>query len=151
FSDRSAATGLAAATRPFLGFGLAALDANNDGRLDLAQANGHVSDFTPRFPCEMRAQLLLGDAAARVRDVSERAGDPWLVLRLGRGLAVGDIDNDGRVDVLIVGQGAPLAVLRNRPTLGTGHFLALALEGVSSNRDGVGARVTLTAGGRVQV
>jgi tetratricopeptide (TPR) repeat protein len=151
FSDRSAATGLAAATRSFLGFGLAALDANNDGHLDLVQANGHVSDFSPSFPYEMRSQLLLGSASGRFRDVSDQAGAPWSVLRLGRGLAVGDIDNDGRVDVLIVAQGAPLALLHNQPAPAAGHFLTLALEGVSSNRDGVGARVTVTAGGRNQV
>jgi hypothetical protein len=151
FSDRSAAAGLAAATRPFLGFGLAALDANNDGRLDLVQANGHVSDFSPSFPYEMRAQLLLGDASGRFRDVSAQAGPAWHVLRLGRGLAVGDIDNDGRIDVLIVGQGAPLALLQNQPAPAAGRFLTLALEGVASNRDGVGAQVTVTAGGRNQV
>ena len=55
------------------------------------------------------------------------------------------------MDVLIVGQGAPLALLRNQPTPAAGHFLTLALEGVASNRDGVGARVTVTAGGRSQV
>ncbi len=151
FSDRSAATGLAAATRQYLGFGLAALDANNDGRLDLVQANGHISDFSPSFPYEMRAQLLLGDASGHFRDVSEQAGPPWQVLRLGRGLAVGDIDNDGRMDVLIVGQGAPLALLHNQPAPAADHFLTLALEGVASNRDGVGAKVTVTAGRRSQV
>jgi tetratricopeptide (TPR) repeat protein len=151
FSDRSSASGLAAATRQFLGFGVAALEANNDGRLDLVQVNGHVSDFGPTFPNEMRAQLLLGDASHRFRDVSEQAGPPWQVLRLGRGLAVGDIDNDGRMDVLIVGQGAPLALLHNQPAPGAGGFLTLALEGVASNHDGVGAKVTVTAGGRRQV
>jgi tetratricopeptide (TPR) repeat protein len=151
FSDRSAATGLAAATRQLLGFGLAAIDANNDGRLDLVQANGHVTDFSPSSPYEMPAQLLLGDSSGHFRDVSERAGPPWQVPRLGRGLAVGDIDNDGRMDVLIVGQGAPVALLHNRQALTAGHFLTLALEGVTSNRDGVGARVTVTAGGRSQV
>jgi hypothetical protein len=151
FSDRSPATGLAAATRQFLGFGLAALDANNDGRLDLVQANGHISDFVPTFPYEMRSQLLLGDASGHFRDASEQAGPPWEVLRLGRGLAVGDIDNDGRMDVLIVSQGAPLALFHNQPTPSGGHFLTLALEGVASNRDGVGAKVTVTAGGRSQV
>jgi tetratricopeptide (TPR) repeat protein len=151
FSDRSPATGLAAATRQFLGFGLAALDANNDGRLDLVQANGHISDFVPTFPYEMRAQLLLGDRSGRFRDVSERAGSPWQVLRLGRGLAIGDIDNDGRMDVLIVCQGAPLALFHNQPTPAAVHSLTLALEGVTSNRDGVGAKVSVTAGGRSQV
>jgi tetratricopeptide (TPR) repeat protein len=151
FSDRSAPAGLAVATRQFLGFGLAAMDANNDGRLDLVQANGHVSDFSPAIPYEMRSQLLLGDSSGHFRDVSEIAGLPWRVLRLGRGLAVGDIDNDGRMDVLIVGQGAPLALLRNQPAPASAHFLTLALEGVASNRDGVGAKVTVTAGGRRQV
>ena len=151
FSDRSAAAGLAAATRQFLGFGLAALDANNDGRLDLVQANGHVTDYSPSVPYEMRAQLLLGVGSGRFRDVSAQAGPPWQVPRIGRGLAVGDIDNDGRQDVLIVGQGAPLALLRNQPAPDAGHFLTLTLEGVASNRDSVGAKVTLTAGGRSQV
>ncbi len=151
FSDRSAAADLTVATRQFLGFGLAALDANNDGQLDLAQANGHIADFVPSFPYEMRAQLLLGDASGHFRDVSERAGPPWQVLRLGRGLAVGDIDNDGRMDVLIVGQGVPLALFHNQPATTAGNFLTLALEGVASNRDGVGAKVTVSAGGRSQV
>lgn len=151
FSDRSAAVGLAAATRHFLGFGLAALDANNDGRLDLVQANGHVNDYSPAVPYEMTPQLFLGDVSGRFRDVSAEAGPPWQVPRIGRGLAVGDIDNDGRQDVLIVGQGAPTALLRNQPGSDAGHFLTLTLEGVASNRDGVGANVTVTAGGRSQV
>jgi enediyne biosynthesis protein E4 len=151
FSDRSTATGLAAATRQFLGFGLAALDANNDGRLDLVEANGHVSDYRPSFPYEMRAQLLLGDASGHFRDVSEQAGACWQVPRLGRGLAVADIDNNGRMDVLIAGQGAPLVLFHNQAAPAAGHFLTLALDGVASNRDGVGAKVTVTAGGRSQV
>lgn len=151
FSDRSTATGLALATRPFLGFGLAALDANNDGHLDLAQANGHVADFSPTRAYEMRAQILLGDAVGRFHDVSETAGAPWQVRRLGRGLAIGDVDNDGRMDVLLVSQGAPLALFHNQSSMEDAHFLTLELEGVGSNRDGVGARVTVTAEGRAWV
>ena len=113
FSDRTAAAGLAAPTRFVLGFGLAALDANNDGRLDLAQANGHVADFRPTTPYAMPAQLFLGDGAGKLRDVSERAGAPWQVLRLGRGLAAGDLDNDGRIDLLLVAENAPLALLHS--------------------------------------
>ncbi len=150
FSDRSAATGLAAATRQVLGFGLAALDANNDGWLDLVQANGHVSDFRPTIPREMNAQLLLADAAGRFVDASDRAGPPWQILRLARGLAVGDLDNDGRTDVLLVNQNAPLALLHNR-SQASNHYLTLALVGTVSNRDAVGARVVVTAEGHSQV
>ncbi len=76
FSDRSAAAGLAAPTRFVLGFGLVALDANNDGHLDLAQANGQVEDFGAAIPYAMPAQLFLGDAVGRFADVSDRAGRP---------------------------------------------------------------------------
>jgi hypothetical protein len=70
---------------------------------------------------------------------------------LGRGLAVGDLDNDGRLDLLIVGEGSPLAYFHNQGP--AGHFLSLELEGAGrgSNRDAVGARLTLRAGGRQQV
>ncbi len=158
FSDRSAAAGLAALTHFMLGFGLAALDANNDGRLDLAQANGHTNDYLPSTPYAMPAQLFLGDGAGKLTDVSEKAGPPWQLLRLGRGLATGDFDNDGRVDVLLVSENARLALFRNgsdegpgHPRPPQGHFLTLALEGTSSNRDGVGAQVTLSASGKTQV
>jgi hypothetical protein len=158
FSDRAPAAGLAAATRFVLGFGLVALDANNDGRLDLAEANGHVDDHRPSIPYPMRAQLFLGDGAGNLVDVSDRAGPAWQPLRLGRGLAAGDVDNDGRIDLLLVGQNAPLALFRHqpgarqeRPDDAPGHFLTLLLEGTESNRDAVGARVVVTASGKSQV
>ena len=150
FSDRAAAAGLAAPTRFVLGFGLTALDANNDSHLDLAQANGHVEDRRPTNPYEMPAQLFLGDAARRLIDVSDRAGSPWQIPRLGRGLAAGDLDNDGRIDLLLVAQDLPLALLRNRAA-SQNHFLTLGLEGTTSNRDAVGARVAVTVSGRTQV
>ncbi len=67
FSDRTSAAGLAAPTHFVLGFGLAALDANNDGKLDLAQANGHTNDYTPTTPYAMPAQLFLGDGAGKLQ------------------------------------------------------------------------------------
>ncbi len=150
FSDRAAAAALAAPTRFVLGFGLAALDANNDGHLDLAQANGHVDDYRPAVPYLMPAQLFLGDGAGKLVDVSDRAGMPWRRPRLGRGLAVGDLDNDGRSDVLIVAQNAPLALLHNQ-SASPNHFVTLALEGTASNHDAVGARVAVTVSGKTQV
>ena len=84
FVDRTAAIGLAAPSRHRLGFGIAMLDANDDGYLDLLTANGHVHDARPTFPYAMHAQLLIGSAAGRVTDVSERAGDGLRQLHLGR-------------------------------------------------------------------
>ncbi len=150
FSDRSTAAGLAASTREMLGFGLVALDANNDGFLDLVQANGHVEDYRPKIQYAMSAQILLGDGAGKLLDVSNRAGAPWQKLHVGRGLAAIDLDNDGRVDLLLVGQNDPLALFHNQ-NASHDHFLTLALEGTTSNRDAVGARVAVTASGRTQV
>ena len=149
FADRTAAVGLAAPSRFLLGFGIAFLDADNDGRLDLLTANGHVSDLRPRSAYAMRAQLLVGGPGGKLTDVSERSGPPFQVPHLGRGLAVGDLDNDGRIDALLVAQNEPPVYLHNQT--GGGHFLTLRLEGTASNRDGVGATVAVTAGGRRQV
>ena len=71
FANHTAAIGLAAPTRYVLGFGTAFLDANNDGRLDLAQTNGHVIDYRPAMPYAMPAQLFLGDGFGRLVDVSD--------------------------------------------------------------------------------
>jgi predicted Zn-dependent protease len=149
FADRTSAVGLAA-TRHVLGFGIAFFDADNDGRLDLAQANGHVNDYRPSIPFAMPAQLFLGNGG-RLEDVSRSAGACWQVPRLGRGLAVGDLDNDGKVDLLVVASGQPVAYFHNRGP--ARHFITLQLEGAAprSNRDAVGARVTLTAANRRQV
>jgi len=148
FADRTSASGLAAPSRALLGFGIVPLDFNNDGRLDLATANGHVNDARPNFPYAMPAQLLAGAGDGRLTDVST-ADAPWTTPRVGRGLAAGDLDNDGRIDLLVVSLDRPLAYFHNR-TEG-GRFVTLRLEGTASNRDGVGARVTVTSGGRRQV
>ena len=127
FADHTASIGLATASRDLLGFGVAFLDANDDGRLDLVSANGHVNDLRPNYPYRMPAQLLLGGADGRLTDVSSRAGVAWRVPRMGRGLAVCDLDNDGRQDVLIHAHDQPLAYLHNR-TKG-GRSLTIRLVG----------------------
>ncbi|MBX6316097.1 MAG: CRTAC1 family protein, partial [Isosphaeraceae bacterium] len=146
FVDRTAASGLAAATRHLLGFGTAFLDANNDGQLDLLTVNGHVIDGRPDFPYQMPAQLLAGVGRGRLADVSEQAGAAFRTPRLGRGLAVGDLDNDGRLDAVAIDQNRPLVYLHNCSR--GGHWIRFQLEGTASNRDGVGAMVTVQAGGR---
>ena len=127
FADQTSAIGLAAPSRYMLGFGAAFLDANNDGRLDLVQANGHVNDLRPTVPFAMPAQLFLGEAPAgwsTCRSAPVRRGR---CPGLGRGLACGDLDNDGRLDLLIVAEGTPLAYFHNQGP--AGHFVTLQLEG----------------------
>jgi hypothetical protein len=150
FADHSAASGILQATRYLTGFGIAALDAENRGMLDVAIACGHVNDFRPFYPYAMPGRLFQGRGNGRLADISGRAGEAWSVPRLGRGLARGDLDNDGRGDLLMMVQGEPLVYFHNR-TEDAGHWVTFRLQGTASNRDGVGARVAVTAGGRKQV
>jgi thioredoxin-like negative regulator of GroEL len=150
FADRSAASGIGLATRYLLGFGIAFVDTNNDGRLEVMIANGHVNDHRPLYRYAMPSRLYSAGPDGRLVDISGQAGSPWEVPRVGRGLAAGDLDNDGRCDALIVAQDGPLAYFHNR-SRHTGRFVTLRLEGTTSSRDAVGALVTITAGGRRQV
>ena len=150
FADQSAASGILGATRYLTGFGIAVLDSANDGRSDVAIANGHVNDFRPLYPFAMPARLFEGRPGGVLTDVSEQSGHPWTVPRLGRGLAAGDLDNDGRVDLLLMAQDEPLAYFHNR-TEPAGHAVTFRIEGTESNRDGVGARVIVVAGEHRQV
>ena len=151
FADHTAAVGLSAPSRHRLGFGVAFLDANSDGWLDLMTANGHISDHRPLFPYAMTPQLFVGGPAGMLTDVTAEAGAPFQQLHVGRGLAVGDLDNDGRPDAVMVDQNEPLADLRNETERLRSHFITFRVEGAESNRDGVGAVVAVEAGGRVRV
>jgi enediyne biosynthesis protein E4 len=149
FADHTASIGLAAPTRFMLGFGISFLDVNNDGYREILTANGHTHDGRPQFPWAMPVQLLIGGPSGTLTDVSNRAGPPFAVARLGRGLATGDLDNDGHVDALVLSQGEPLSFFHNKST--GGHFVTIRLEGQTSNRDAIGAVVTIEAGGRRQI
>jgi tetratricopeptide (TPR) repeat protein len=150
FTDRSRESGLWVPSRYRLGFGTAFLDADNDGWLDLVTANGHVNDLHKLYPFAMPAQFFRNLGGGRLRDASSEAGNAWSVPHVGRGLAAGDLDNDGRTDVLILVQNEPLVVLCNQ-TQRAGHWVTFQLEGTKSNRDGVGSIVRIKAGGRMQV
>ncbi|WP_169980159.1 FG-GAP-like repeat-containing protein [Tautonia rosea] len=150
FADQTSEINLKAPSRHLLGFGLTLLDANLDGRLDLLSANGHVHDGRPSYPWKMPPQLLLGGPDGRLIDPGPTPGPAFDRLSLGRGLAVGDVDNDGRPDAILQAQNDPLVFLHNQ-TEGAGHAIALRLEGTKSNRDGVGAIVTVEAGGHRQI
>ncbi|AMV39403.1 FG-GAP-like repeat-containing protein [Planctomyces sp. SH-PL62] len=146
FGDHGGLLGLAGPSRYMLGFGICLLDADNDGRLDVATANGHVNDDRPDYPYQMPTMLLLGGPDGRLVDVTESSGAPWSIPRVSRGLATCDLDNDGRVDLVVLAQKSPLGYFHNLAE--SGRSLTLELEGTASNRDAVGAVVSVTAGGR---
>jgi tetratricopeptide (TPR) repeat protein len=146
FADRTAAAGLLAPSRHLLGFGIAFLDADNDGHLDLLTVNGHVADERPEIPYAMPAQLFCGGPSGRLTIANPAADSPLQTPRIGRALAVGDLDNDGRVDAIVLAHDGPVAYFHNQGP--TGHAITIRLEGTASNRDAVGARVSLEAGGR---
>jgi hypothetical protein len=154
FADASYQSGVAVATLPFVGFGVALLDYDNDTDLDLAIANGHVLDNTSLVRAssryEQRNLLLVNDGGGFFRDARTAAGPGFALEKVSRGLVAGDVDNDGDLDLLVTNNGQSADLLRNDG----GHrrgALSVRLVGRHSNRDGIGARVRASVGGRVQV
>jgi hypothetical protein len=151
FADEADAQGIAAATRVISCWGLKLFDYDNDGWTDLLLANGHPDDMLDGSAYGVRYRqppLLFRNEGGRYRNVSAEAGPVFRKELSARGLAVGDLDNDGRVDVLLTNNGMPPTLLRNESAAGAGnHWLGLRLEGKGCNRDAVGALVTWSAGG----
>jgi hypothetical protein len=149
FTDAAPDHGLSQATRLMSGWGVKFLDADNDGRIDLLLVNGHPDDVIARRApdVEYREPLLLfRHDGRRLRNVSAQAGAPFAGRYAARGLAIGDFDNDGRVDALVGCNGGPPLLLRNVTAAGH-HWLGVRLQGTACNRDAVGAKLTWTAGG----
>jgi hypothetical protein len=153
FEDASAA-GLAAPTFVRMGWGAAFLDADLDGRLDLFFANGHIFADVDRFPqlgetYRQKNQLFL-NAGRRFRDVSERAGPGLQRAAVGRGLAAGDLDNDGDLDIIVNNMDGSPTLLDNQQRT-TRHWVAVRAAAPAGNRFAIGARVTISAGGLKQM
>lgn len=117
-------------TRSRLGFGAGFVDFDNDGKLDLFIANGHVNDVRPlRMPYQMPAQLFRNLGKGRFEDQSENSGDYFRKEWLGRGAAFGDFNNDGRIDILVTHNEGPPALLQNISDQNRqNHFLNLTLR-----------------------
>lgn len=153
FRDVAQANGVAKSTRLLSGWGLKYFDYDNDGAVDLFLANGHPDDMIDSYSMQVhyKEPLLLfhQDEDRKLHDVSAKAGPVFEQSFAARGLAVGDFDNDGAVDVLIgVNGGAPV-LLKNNAAKGN-HWLGLKLEGVNCNRDAIGARIVWKAGGKAK-
>lgn len=150
FVDVAQSQSIAQATRLLSGWGVRFFDYDNDGEVDLILANGHPDDMVSQRSQAVKYReplLLFHQKNGQFRNVSADAGAAFSKDFAARGLAVGDLDNDGRLDVLVgVNGGAPL-LLQNRCATNN-HWLGLILQGSDCNRDAVGARLTWSAGGK---
>jgi hypothetical protein len=144
YRDVATASGVGAASRSRLGFGCAFADFDLDGAVDLVVANGHI-DATVRnirsgIGHAQAPQLFLQQAGGRFRDVAPELGSAFASPRVGRGLAYGDFDRDGDVDLLLTTNNGPALLLRNDQLSGN-RSIRLRLIGTTSNRDAIGALV----------
>ena len=148
FDDKASATGIGNATQFMSGWGLKFFDYDNDGDLDLFLANGEPDDLIAELDARVSYQeplILFHNTGNGFKNVSAEAGPIFARPVSARGLAIGDFNNDGGVDVLIsVNNGAPLLLRNNRGA--ENHWLGVRLAGKKSNPDAVGARVTYQSG-----
>ena len=154
FDDITVQAGLGSVAQLYSGFGARFVDYNNDGNLDLFVLNGHPMDNVQLMregvtPAE-RPFLLENKGGARFQEVGAQHGEALTKQYRGRGLAMGDFDNDGDQDFLIVQNGGPPVLLRNDGG-NQNAWIGFELVGWASGKDAVGAVVTVSAGGRRQV
>ena len=160
FSNISFAAGVARTTLMPLQWGTVLFDWDRDSDLDLFIANGHVTaaleDFFPQSSYAQRNNLFRNDGVTspngnfRFVDVSAQAGPGLQLVKSSRGTAIGDYDNDGDEDLFVVNKNDIPTLLRNDTTV-EHHWLAVRTLGITSNRDGVGARIRLVAGDQQQL
>jgi hypothetical protein len=149
FDDATLRSKISYATFHMSGFGTRFMDYDNDGWRDVFMADGHILDNIERYRAEVRyaePKLMFRNTGRGIfENVSDRLGADFQLPRVSRGAAIGDFDNDGDLDILVNNNGGAPQLLRNDGG-NANHWLEVFLIGTKSNRDGVGARVKLTAG-----
>lgn len=150
FRELTPSSGLAAFTKPYVGWGVRFLDYDNDGDLDLMIVNGHlqenISESNRSVQYREPPLLLANDGKGVFTNTAKDAGATFATAYLGRGLATGDFDNDGAIDAAFINLNSSPVLLRN--TAAARQWIGLQLQGTQSNRDAIGARVVLTQGAR---
>ena len=148
FDNLALSTGIGKATKFMSGWGLKFFDYDNDGNLDLLLANGNPDDLIATLHGEVTYEeplLLFHNTGKSLENVSAQSGPVFAKPLSARGMAIGDFDNDGAVDVLIAVNGGPPILLRNQAAKQS-HWLGVRLIGKKSNPDAIGARITYQAG-----
>jgi hypothetical protein len=151
YDDRTISSGLAGLTKTYVGWGTKFVDFDNDGNLDLVFVNGHINSVIESTRVDVKYEepplLLRNDSRGRFENMRGRAGSVFNSAYLGRGLAVGDFDNDGDLDLVLTRLNGYPVLLRNN--IGQQNsWIGFELEGTSSNRDAIGAQLTLISGNR---
>ena len=153
FEDATRESGLAVDNR-YVCWGAGLEDFDNDGWPDITVATGHIyPELESRYPdSPYKSPLLLyrNLGHGRFEELYDEAGSAILEPHSSRGIAYGDFDNDGDIDMLVVNLGEPPSLFRNDVS-GKNHWIKIRLEGTTSNRSAIGARVEITAGGKTQM
>ena len=153
FQDVTLLTGAGARTLRNVTWGCGFVDFENKGARDIFIVCGHLQDNIEAYDdttsyharCILLRNMLLETGVEKFVDVSDQCGDGLKVMASGRGVAFEDLDNDGRIDVVILNSRGEPTILRNETQTGN-HWVQMRLRGVKSNHDGVGARVYVVAG-----
>jgi hypothetical protein len=153
YEDVAIPAGVGLPTKPMLGFGCVFADMDLDGALDLVVANGHIDETVRNIRGNVGyaqpPQIFLNRGAGTFRDASLDVGPDFSQPRVGRGLAYGDFDRDGDLDLLLTTNHGPAYLFRNDQRTGN-HSIRFRLLGTQSNRDAIGAIVRIEIGGLAQ-